>query len=327
MTLTYSPLLFPLLAWLFSLGGTAVALAMLRQYAVMDNPNARSNHKAPVPRGGGIAMIIVALLFLACYGVDIRIILAATLLAAISFADDLRGVPAYLRFGIQALAAIIAVPALHGRALSPQVPLLIEQAITVLCWIWFINLNNFMDGIDGISSMQAIMVAVGICFIAAAAHTLLPLPLVMEASIVAAATLGFFWFNRHPAKLFMGDVGSITLGFLVFYLLAILAQHGALFSALILPAYYVSDATFTLLKRFARGEKVWQAHSEHAYQQAVRRGLTHTQVVHKITMLNFCLVILAIFATLNMITGMVMMVVGYMLTAWLIRHLMHKRIS
>jgi UDP-N-acetylmuramyl pentapeptide phosphotransferase/UDP-N-acetylglucosamine-1-phosphate transferase len=198
-----------------------------------------------------------------------------------------------------------------------------EQAVIVLCWLWFINLTNFMDGIDGITCMQVIVMCVGICLIS----LLFPLPhaLTTQASILAAAALGFFWFNRHPAKLFMGDVGSITLGFLMFYLLLSLSLNGALLSALILPAYYLSDATFTLLTRLLRREKIWQAHSSHAYQKAVRRGLKHTEVVHKITLLNICLVILAIFATADMMIGGIMLITAYIISAFTIRHLIYDK--
>lgn len=322
MTLQFTPLVFPLLTWLFSLAGTALALSMLRQYAVMDNPNARSNHTIPVPRGGGIAMILFALMFLAASNVPVCIILAAVLLATISFVDDLRGVKVYIRFGVQFIAVIVAMPALKGHLFPYYIPHIAEQIFIALFWIWFINLNNFMDGIDGISSMQAIITSAGICLLVSL-HKTLPPTLAIHASIIAAAVLGFFWFNRHPAKLFMGDVGSITLGFLIFYLLITLSLHGAWVAALLLPAYYVCDATFTLIKRAVRGEKVWQAHSEHAYQHAVRRGLTHTQVVRKITLLNICLVALAISATLNMMISKELLTAGYIMTACTMGYLMY----
>jgi UDP-N-acetylmuramyl pentapeptide phosphotransferase/UDP-N-acetylglucosamine-1-phosphate transferase len=321
MTISYSPLLFPLASWLFSLAGTALALSILTQYSVIDTPNERSSHKIPVPRGGGIAMIIVALIFLASAGMDLKIIAAATLLAIISFIDDLRNMPVTVRLGAQAIAVIIATSALHGR-IVPAIPLPLEQALIVLSWLWFINLFNFMDGIDGITSMETIMIMIGICIIAFV-HKSLPAALVLHACIIAAATLGFFWFNRHPAKLFMGDIGSVTLGFLVACLLFELALHGQLLPALILPAYYVSDATFTLFKRLITREKIWQAHSQHAYQQAVRSHMTHTQVVRKITLLNICLVILANFATPDMI-GVIMLIIAYILAACMIRHFVRK---
>jgi UDP-N-acetylmuramyl pentapeptide phosphotransferase/UDP-N-acetylglucosamine-1-phosphate transferase len=158
-------------------------------------------------------------------------------------------------------------------------------------------------------------------------HPAFPLWLPVEAGIVAAAALGFYGFNRSPAKLFMGDVGSITLGFLTGYLLLELAIGGQWTSALILPAYYLSDATTTLCKRLWRGEKVWQAHSQHAYQQAVRAGFSHSEVVNKISGLNMVLVVLAMAATVSMMADVAMLVLAYGLTACLIRHFNHASVA
>lgn len=298
-----------------------MALALLRRFAVMDTPNARSNHKVPVPRGGGVAMVVSALLVLACYGVDRHVIMAAALLAAVSLADDIKGLPVHWRLSVQLIAVLFALSGLHVRLFPGLMPELIEWGIIIAGWIWFINLTNFMDGIDGITSMQTISVMVGICLLVSVEPTL-PAWLAASAGIIAAATLGFYWFNRMPAKLFMGDVGSVTLGFLTFFLLLGLAAHSAFIPALILPAYYVSDATVTLARRLVRGEKVWQAHSEHAYQQAVRKGLSHSQVVCRISGLNMLLIILSLCATHSAVAAILMLIIAYAVTACMIRHLM-----
>lgn len=308
-------------AWLISFAGTALALSWLRKLSVMDMPNARSNHKTPVPRGGGVAMVVSALLVLACYGVDRHVIMAAALLAVVSLADDIKGLPAHWRLVAQLAAVVLALSGLHIRLFPGFVPEFTEWGIIIVGWVWFINLTNFLDGIDGITSMQTIAVMVGICLLASVEPSL-PSWLAASAGIIAAATLGFYWFNRHPARLFMGDVGSVTLGFLTFFLLLGLAAHGAFIPALILPAYYMSDASFTLAKRLLRGEKVWQAHSEHAYQQAVRKGLSHAQVVCRISGLNMLLIVLAVSATHSVITAVLMLIIAYAVTACMIRHLM-----
>jgi UDP-N-acetylmuramyl pentapeptide phosphotransferase/UDP-N-acetylglucosamine-1-phosphate transferase len=154
-------------------------------------------------------------------------------------------------------------------------------------------------------------------------HPIQPKALALDALIITASALGFYHFNRSPARLFMGDAGSIPLGFLNGYLLLSLAEAGAWVAALILPAYYLSDATFTLIKRALAGKKIWQSHSEHAYQQAVRAGLTHTQVVNRIMILNAVLVMLAILSTLHMMAGIAALVVAYILTTLFIRQLSH----
>jgi len=313
-----SPLVIPFFTWLISLLGTRLALMLLSDFGIMDVPSARSNHTSPVPRGGGIAMVISALLFLASIGMNGSVLLAAVLLAVVSFADDLKSLPVSVRLLVQVVAVAIAASALPDHVFPAFVPHLCEGVFIALLWIWFINLTNFMDGIDGITSMQTILVSVGICLVCESVPSL-PRVLAQEAIIIAVAALGFYWFNGWPAKVFMGDVGSITLGFLSGYMLLTLAMNGQWIPALILPAYYLSDATCTLVKRFLHGEKVWQAHSLHAYQQAVRSGLSHRAVVCRISGLNVLLVMLAMVATVSMMAAVAMLIIAYGLTACLIR--------
>jgi UDP-N-acetylmuramyl pentapeptide phosphotransferase/UDP-N-acetylglucosamine-1-phosphate transferase len=316
-----SPLLIILLCGALSALGTWLILPALKRH-VMDVPNDRSNHKEPVPRGGGVAMIAAALIGLVECGLPQGVFAATVLLAAVSFMDDLRGLPVSARLLAQLAAVALAISTLPERIFPDSVPLLLEWATIAFLWVWFINLTNFMDGIDGISAMQAIMVSAGIALI----HWLrpwLPSSLATEAGVIAASCYGFYLFNRSPAKVFMGDVGSIPLGFLIGYLLLTLAAYGYPLPALILPAYYVTDATLTLCKRLLRREKVWQAHSGHAYQQAVRGGLTHAQVVAWISWLNAVLIVLAMLGALSMMAGIATAIAGYGLTYALIRHFAH----
>jgi len=312
-------MMLPLIAFVLSLLGTRIALTALSKRGVMDVPNTRSNHKAPVPRGGGIAMVASALLFLTLAGMPLTIVCAALLLAAVSFVDDLKSISVHWRLLAQCIAVAVALFGFPALLFPAWLPYVWAWIFLLLFWMWYINLTNFMDGIDGITSMQTIWTIIGICVIRIL-HPALPVSLALQAGIVGAATLGFYWFNRSPARLFMGDVGSVTLGFLTFYLLLCLALNGEWLAALILPAYYLSDATSTLLTRLMRGEKIWQAHSQHAYQQAVRDGLTHTEVVCRISALNILLIVLAACATMSFCAGLAAIALGYLLTALLIRH-------
>lgn len=305
-------------AWFLSFIGTRLAISLLTCYGVVDNPNRRSNHHKATPRGGGIALVVSSLFFLAVYGIDYRLIIAAAVLAGISFIDDMGGLSIRIRLVAQLGAVVIALPALHGTILPDYVPAALEYAIIIPGWLWFINLTNFMDGIDGITSLQVIMMAIGICLVEAVTPGL-PVSLAVHASIIAAATLGFFWFNRHPARIFMGDTGSVTLGFLMGYLLIMLAENGSFYAAAILPAYYMGDSGFTLAKRALQGKKIWQAHSEHAYQQAVRRGSSHTAVVRKITLFNMVLIGLALLAACYPASGLAAMITAYAMTIVFIR--------
>ena len=138
-----------------------------------------------------------------------------------------------------------------------------------------------------------------------------------DGMVMAAAVLGFAFFNWHPARMFMGDVGSIPLGFIMGYLLLLMASHGALAAALILPAYYVADASYTLLRRLLRGDAVWQSHSQHFYQQAVRSGRAHDAVVREIIALNLVLYVLAGASTLGGVYAVASVALAYALAGML----------
>jgi UDP-N-acetylmuramyl pentapeptide phosphotransferase/UDP-N-acetylglucosamine-1-phosphate transferase len=162
-------------------------------------------------------------------------------------------------------------------------------------WLWFLNLFNFMDGIDGIAGGETAALGVGaasVAWLAALAPSV-----ALYGLTAAAAALGFLWWNWHPARIFLGDVGSVPLGYLLAWLLLDLASHGAWAAALILPLYYVADASLTLLVRLLRGERVWRAHREHFYQRAAQGGLSHAQVVGAILLADAALVALALWST------------------------------
>ncbi len=223
--------------------------------------------------------------------------MAAIALAAISWIDDLRTLGALPRLGVQVLAAIAGVLMLQGPVFQGLLPFWLDATITVIGWIWFVNLFNFMDGIDGISGVEAIGIGGGVALIGflafnsqTACHgtdwSLRPRP------------QGFLVWNWHPAKIFLGDIGSIPLGYLLGWLLLSLAASGYLPAAIILPLYYLVDATLTLLRRLQRGEKIWRAHREHYYQKAVQNGRSHAQVSTAVALTNIGLVVLAVLTTM-----------------------------
>ncbi|MHA1568589.1 MAG: MraY family glycosyltransferase, partial [Alphaproteobacteria bacterium] len=166
-----------------------------------------------------------------------------------------------------------------------------------LVWLWFINLFNFMDGIDGMAGGEAVSLGLGLFLLSTFAALD---PSIGDPALLAiAAGLGFLVWNWHPARIFLGDVGSVPLGFLFGWLLLGAAARGYWAPALILPLYYLADATLTLLRRLARGELVWRAHREHFYQCAVQRGLSHAEVVLAVLAANAGLVALALAAALG----------------------------
>src|SRR5437667_518266 len=282
--------------------GTGALIPLLRGASVLDRPNERSLHAAAVPRGGGIA--VVAAICLAWLGLILTgkagpsllvVLLGALLLARVSWRDDVEGLSPIARLATQTVAVALALgtAALAGfGALSLTqgwLPLWLDAVVTALLWIWFINLFNFMDGIDGIASSEAAAIALGLVLFAATGVGDEPL-LVLLAAPIAAAAIGFLAWNWTPARIFLGDVGSVPLGYLLGFLLLDQAARGHWKVALILPLYFLADATITLFRRLLRGERVWQAHREHFYQRAVQRGLGHAAVVRRVIAADIVLI-------------------------------------
>jgi UDP-N-acetylmuramyl pentapeptide phosphotransferase/UDP-N-acetylglucosamine-1-phosphate transferase len=275
---------------------TAVARRTLQRRAILDHPGKRSSHRIPVPRGAGLAVVpalVASWIVLAAIGAapaaTIAVAALALLLMAFSFYDDLRGLPVAARLAGQ-IAAVVAALWLLPQAPVFQgwLPFWLDRVTAALFWVWFINLYNFMDGIDGITGIETLCIALGIAAVVGFGNA----PLSLAA---AAVMLGFLPFNWHPAKIFLGDSGSVPLGFVVGWLLLRLAGAGLWAPALILPLYYLADATLTLLLRFARGERVWQAHRTHFYQRAVRGG-NHAAVTLLVLAGDLGLIALAWFA-------------------------------
>ncbi|MBB5765295.1 glycosyl transferase [Methylorubrum rhodesianum] len=288
--MTLVPLLTVPLAALLSAGLILLLKPLLQRYALA-RPNARSSHRVPTPQGGGIAIIAAALFTVAVLavpagvafkGAELPVLALAVLaLATVGAVDDIRPLPASLRLVIQAGAVAAAVLAAEGRIL-PDAPLWLERAFAILAGLWFVNLVNFMDGLDWMTLAEfvpptAFLFALGL------AGRYAPEPTLVAGALLGGL-LGFAPFNRPVARLFMGDVGSLPVGLIVAWLLFRLAGEGGagtggLAAALILPLYPLADATLTLLWRLQRGEAVWQAHRSHYYQVATLNGFSVPEVV------------------------------------------------
>ncbi len=214
-------------------------------------------------------------------------------LGVIGAVDDIRPLPALLRLVLQTVAVAAVIVASGDARIMPQWPLWLEQGLLVFGGVWFVNLVNFMDGIDWITAAETVPITAFIACLGAGG--LIPLWIAAPGAALCGAMLGFAPFNRPVAKLFLGDVGSLPMGLLVGWLLLKLAMAGALAAAVLLPLYYLADATITLLRRLAGGERVWEAHRRHYYQQAIdRNGFSVTAVVTHVFMLNLALAALAL---------------------------------
>ncbi len=256
-------------AFAVALGVLAVLRATPVSRRVLDRPNERSMHSTPIPRIGGVGVLagIVAGVAASAAALPVPAWAALAIVAAVSAADDLRGLSAATRLPLHlAAAAAVAVPAMAGMPMT-------AIAATVLAIAWSINLYNFMDGSDALAGSMAV---VGFGAYAVAAAPADP-PLALACTAIAGAAGGFLVFNLPPARIFMGDLGSTSLGLLAGGIGAIGAARG-LWSPL-LPAMvfmpFLFDASATLADRALRGRRVWEAHREHAYQRLNLGGLGH----------------------------------------------------
>ncbi len=257
----------PLSAALIS--GVVLTMLLRRPGVLVDVPNQRSLHQRPVPRTGGIAIVLGALGACALLVPGGRtVITLALLVSLVSLLDDWRRLPAAPRFAVQlVLAAVFVRYGLGGAPLA-------QAVFVVLTVVWVANLFNFMDGSDGLAGGMAL---IGFSFYGLAAW-LAGHPIISTISFsIAAAAAPFLVFNFHPARIFMGDAGSVTLGFLA-AALGILGWREGTWSPF-LPVFvfspFIADASLTLLRRVLARERFWQPHREHYYQKLVRMGWGH----------------------------------------------------
>ena len=257
------------------------AIVYAHRRGMLDQPGQRRSHRLPTPRGGGIGIVVAMLICLPGalwsqpaawpFSVIAGLLVALLLVALAGWWDDHRALPVLPRLGAQVLAVGVFSLALLMTGLSWWwLPLLLIGGV------WSINLHNFMDGIDGLLAQQAIFVSGGLALLAwGAAQPALAL----AAATLATAALGFWYYNRPLARIFMGDVGSGSVGLLIFAFSAMLwrQNHALLWPALILSSAFVVDASLTLLTRMWRGRRWYTAHREHLYQWLVRKGGTHAR--------------------------------------------------
>lgn len=318
--------------WIFLIAFIAAVLLtfLLRRYAIaaslLDIPNARSSHNLPTPRGGGVAIVLVFLLgllllwqtgqittvdFWALFG-------AGGWVAAIGFMDDHQHIPA----GWRLLAHFIgAAWALFWLGNLPSLPLFgysvswggLGTILAAFYLVWLLNLYNFMDGIDGLASLEAISVLLGGVLLSNTP----------ELALLIAAVAGFLCWNFPPAKIFMGDAGSGFLGIILgIFSLQAMQTHAQLFwSWLILLGVFIVDATWTLARRLLQGEKIYEAHRSHTYQRASRHYGSHKTVSLTVTVINLCwLLPIALWVGLGDLNGFLGLVIAYTPLSYLAIH-------
>jgi UDP-N-acetylmuramyl pentapeptide phosphotransferase/UDP-N-acetylglucosamine-1-phosphate transferase len=319
-----------LIALVVSLGLIGLLRPWLERYALA-RPNARSSHRQPTPQGGGIAVVVATLavawgsgalfpgLIADQSALFLAVTAAAALLALVGAVDDIRALPAAPRLVSHCVAVGALIAALPSDwHIVPLVPWWVERLCLVIGGVWFVNLVNFMDGIDWMTVAETVPLT-GAIVLLGLLDAIGMLPALVAATLLGAI-LGFAPFNQPVARLFLGDVGSLPIGLLLGWLLLELARRGHFAAALILPLYYLADATTTLLGRIARGEPFWRAHRGHFYQRAAAAGFTVTEIVGRVFLLNLALVMAAFItiATHGVVVSLATLAAGLTIVAWLL---------
>ena len=286
---------------------SAIVIRLIRPQLLkhaLAKPTARSSHQIPTPQGAGVAVIAATVLisalafaFIPDAGLGFPVVLfgATLFMAALGFADDIKPVPVLPRLLLQAIAVgaiVLASPS--DLRIASSVPFWIERGLLVLAGLWFVNLVNFMDGLDWMTVAEVVPVTAALALLGLFGE--LPLTAVIVAAALCGAMIGFAPFNRPVASIFLGDVGSLPIGLLLGWCLLQLAWQHHLAAALLLPLYYLGDASVTLLRRVMRREPFWIAHRSHFYQRATDNGFSVMQVVSEVFTLNLVLAALAAFS-------------------------------
>ncbi|WP_092197671.1 MULTISPECIES: glycosyltransferase family 4 protein [unclassified Pseudomonas] len=300
---------------------------ILRRYALarslIDVPNARSSHTAPTPRGGGVAIVLCFCAAVAAsfsleilpLNLVVALLGSGALVAILGFLDDHGHIAARWRLLGHFIAALWALYWIGGLAPLSMFGVNLELGIlgyvvAAFFLVWMLNLYNFMDGIDGIASVEAITA----CVSAALLGWLHSDSNLVGPLLLASAVLGFLCWNYPPAKIFMGDAGSgflgITLG--IFALQSAWISSDLFFAWLILLGVFIVDATVTLIRRLLRGEKVYEAHRSHAYQFASRHYKQHLPVTLTVGALNLLwLLPMAFLVVHGILEGVVGVLIAY----------------
>ncbi len=333
MTLSELPLcLMAIVAAALLSAGIIWAIRPLLLKHALAKPNERSSHRIPTPQGAGIAVIAATLMVAGAVTVDTQVnipvaIFGATLfIAIVGFADDVKSLPVLMRLALQAAAVgMIVFAASDDLRIIPACPLWIERGLILLAGLWFLNLVNFMDGLDWMTVAEVIPVTAAMVVLGSLGE--LPASPTIVAAALCGAMAGFAPFNRPVARIFLGDVGSLPIGLLLGWCLLQLAWHQHVIAALLLPLYYLSDATATLLRRLVRRESFWIAHRSHFYQRATDNGFTVWRVVSEVFVLNLALAALAIasVATPSEAAGILFLIAGGAATAFVMYRFSQQR--
>lgn len=321
-----------------SLISLRVLIPILTKKAFLDIPNARSSHKKITPRGGGLGVLIGILcgsLTAFCLSLPVphfTFYIGFLLIAATSFLDDKNSLPVYVRLAIHLTAMAVVLYHTGGLQKLPfPAPMDIQlgNAGYIISGIWIvavINFFNFLDGIDGFAGSQATVAGLGLTVLLWSG---------LGATIgisIAMASLGFLFYNWHPAKVFMGDVGSISLGF-IFATLPFYAQptnaEPIVYSVALFLWFFLADGAFTLIRRSLKKEKIWQPHRTHLYQRLNQTGWPHDKVVTLVIGLSLVIISAQIYFFLHAAcltwTSLIIGIILFIVYVALVTYLEHRK--
>ena len=306
---------FPIFLVFFILFSTKYLIQIFKTLGIYDIPKKRSNHKVLKPKGAGILLtltIFFSLLFLMIvdsieFSPWIFLLPLMLLISIFSFLDDVKNISSTLKLSVHCVVILISIGFLDNQITDfclnlktnynfvfklEVLEILIKIMIFIL-WLWITNLVNFMDGIDGITSLQVcffslLIVCLSLINVLSSDYSYIGL-------VVFSVFLGFLYWNKPPSKIFLGDSGSVAIGFFIggVYILSLLNTEGFI-PLTIIMLYYFADSTFTIIRRAFHKKNVFEAHSDHYYQRKVRSGFSHAQVLNSLLLFNIVLFILSV---------------------------------
>ena len=307
------------------------SIPFLKQYNCFAIPNDSSNHKGKIPHGAGgiIVLVLVSALLVGKFfpipwlpylyptldttysfsslilltndiAHSFSFLLLLLVLSFSSFTDDIKPKGVVYRLAVQIIAALLITKALPGDILLGYAPFWLDRLFAFLFIVTFTNFFNFMDGSDGMSAVQTIAIAFGLTAVTFVSKDLyFFIEIGFPAMLLMATAIGFLFCNWHPAKIFLGDAGSVPIGFFLACLILLCSSYGYWEASVILPMYYYCDAGLTLLLRIVRREKWWKPHKKHFYKIALQKGRSHDSIAKAVAIANSCLVLLTLWAVQN----------------------------
>ncbi len=311
-----------IILFIFAFIATTILTYILTKYfktiGLVDIPSQRRSHNKITPRGGGLAIVIVVMTALSSFEYitsglltkSAKVLPPLFVIATVSFLDDVKPVPVLIRLITHLICSAFAIFLFFSLNFTNSALGYFIFAILVIALSGFVNIYNFMDGIDGMSCIESIHLSSTMLILSLLQFQVLANPYFIFSIniIILSCSIGFLIFNWQPAKIFLGDVGSISLGFLLGLCLLLLATTNSnLFIACAIASlYYVTDAVLTILIRLVNREKIWQPHLKHFFQKAVSKGKTHKRVVSIIAICNAFLMSLSVLSLYSPIISVIL---------------------